>query len=247
MSNLKITIFTDGASSGNPGPGGWGVVIVYPPGITHSQSTVEELGGFAPSVTNNQMELGATIRALEALPDRADVPLEIYTDSTYVILGITQWIWGWMKRGWVTAEGKEVANTDLWKRLFQLVKNKKIDWKYIPGHSGFPGNERTDQIAVSFSQRQGVKLYQGGLVQYPLDLSQVPQDTSLPEMKSPKAKSKPVSYLSLVGSTPMRHASWDECQRRVKGVSGAKFKKAMNELEEVEILKGWGVKPTDIK
>ena len=105
-----IIVFTDGAASGNPGPGGWGVIVVTPDG------QVTELGGGAPHTTNNRMELSGAIAALEEVADHPD-PVAIYTDSTYVIQGITQWIWGWRKRGWKTAQGSDVLNRDLWERL----------------------------------------------------------------------------------------------------------------------------------
>ena len=137
---MPTVVFADGSSSGNPGPGGWGVVIATPEG------QVRELGGGDPETTNNKMELTATIRALEALRG-VEGPISVYTDSTYVIRGITQWIWGWRKKGWKTAEGNDVSNQDLWKKLMAQVVGKKINWKYVRGHTGVPGNERVDEIA----------------------------------------------------------------------------------------------------
>lgn len=231
----QIVIFGDGACSGNPGKGGWATIIATPDG------EVQELGGREVSSTNNRMELMAVIRGLEASRSW-DVPTLVYTDSTYVIRGITQWIWGWMKKGWVTAEGKPVANAELWKLLLSAVGKRKVEWKYVRGHSGIPGNERVDEIAVSYSQGRSFDLYSGPIAHYPVELHKLPQSLSLPEMR-PKTPSqaKPFSYLSLVGTIPMRHGSWSECEGRIKGVSGAKFKKAMTAQEEMEILKSWGV------
>jgi ribonuclease HI len=237
-----IIVFVDGASSGNPGPGGWGAIVASPDG------KVRELGGGEAFTTNNRMELMGVIRALESLPSN-EVPIGIYTDSTYVIRGITQWIWAWRKRNWITAEGQEVANTDLWKKLSAQVLGRKIQWNYVRGHTGIPGNERADEIAVSFSKNQRLSLFNGSLLQYPLPIHDIPENTSLPELKSREktAKAKPVSYLSLLGSLPMRHSTWEECERRIKGQSGAKFKKAMTPDEETEILRSWGFKSEDLR
>lgn len=145
----KILIFTDGACSGNPGPGGFGTIIVYPEG------EVEELGEGRPSTTNNRMEMLAIIKGLQKISNRSE-EVWILTDSTYSIHGITKWIWGWKKRGWKTAEGNDVSNKDLWLELENLVsKRKNIEWKYLRGHSGTPGNERCDEIAVGFTKKSG--------------------------------------------------------------------------------------------
>ena len=246
MSELKsILFFSDGACSGNPGPGGWGVVAVTP------DAQVKEMGGGDKSTTNNRMEMMAVIEALKYVKD-LEYPIDFYTDSTYVIRGITQWIWAWKKRNWQTAEGEEVSNRDLWDRLFNLVMDRsakgKINWHYSRGHAGIPGNERCDEIAVCFSKGQWVDLYEGSLLKYPVAIFDLPEDTSLPEMKPRGEKKKAYSYLSLVGGEVWRHWDWASCERRVKGQSGAKFKKAMSASEEAEISKSWGVsKETPIK
>src|SRR5262245_44738344 len=118
MESQATRVFTDGACSGNPGPGGWGIIIVTPGG------EVTELGGHEPGTTNNRMELTAVGKALRHL-ERTPGPLHIYTDSTYVIQGITRWVFGWSRRGWKTAAGGEVANALYWKRLMALVAGRK--------------------------------------------------------------------------------------------------------------------------
>lgn len=145
MSKIK-SIYTDGACSGNPGPGGWGVVIYFQDG------SVQELGGFAAQTTNNRMELQAAIAAVEYWQQAGHQtdPLPLYTDSEYVKNGITKWIRGWKKKGWKTATGKDVLNQDLWERLDQL-NNATIQWTYVRGHAGNEGNERCDAIARAFS------------------------------------------------------------------------------------------------
>ena len=239
-----ILIFTDGACSGNPGPGGWGAIIARPDG------RVKELGGHAEQTTNNQMEMLGTIMALREVRD-ADSAVTICTDSTYVIRGITQWIWGWQKKGWKTAEGKDVSNKELWQALASEVMYRKdhgpIKWRYVRGHIGVAGNERVDEIAVGFSKDHGPRLYSGPLLQYKIAIYDLPDEEALPEPKPKVEKAVAYSYLSVMGSMAMRHTTWAECERRVKGKPGAKFKKAKSAEDEIEILKSWGVNPKDVK
>ncbi len=237
----KIVIFSDGACSGNPGPGGWGAIVLLPSGF------VTELGGAEAATTNNRMEMMATVQALRAV-QQVLTTVDFYTDSTYIIRGITQWIHGWRRRGWKTAEGNEVSNKDLWEKLAELVAARgtagQIEWKYARGHVGTPGNERCDVIAVAFSKHQSISLYRGPLESYSVDLLNVPEDTSLPEMKSPSEKKAAFSYLSNIGGLVYRHKDWAACERRVKGKSGAKFKKSTSADDEKQILKSWGLETT---
>ena len=133
-----VEIYTDGACRGNPGPGGWGALLSL-------GEHMKELSGAEPLTTNNRMELTAVIRALEALkrPSR----LRIFTDSEYVRRGITEWLPGWKARGWKTADRKPVKNQDLWERLDALASGHQIEWRWVRGHSGIPGNERVDRLA----------------------------------------------------------------------------------------------------
>ncbi len=133
-----IEIFTDGACSGNPGPGGWGAVLRWK---GHEK---ELFGGEAPT-TNNRMELMAAIRALESLKRPSHVILT--TDSTYVRDGITSWIHGWKRNGWKTAAKKPVKNEDLWRRLDEAIQAHEVEWHWVRGHAGHPENERADELA----------------------------------------------------------------------------------------------------
>lgn len=237
-----LLIYSDGACSGNPGPGGWGSVILLP------ENSVIELGGGDYSTTNNRMEMMAALEALRQVAHRTE-PIHFYTDSTYLIRGITQWIWGWRKRNWKTADGEDVSNRDLWEEIAKVVQARsnmgKIDWRYSRGHIGTPGNERCDRIAVGFSKNDHVQLYNGPYHTYSINLLDVPGDHSLPEMRQAgAAKKEAFSYLSNLGGLVYRHRSWPSCQKRVSGQSGAKFKKAMSQAEEFEILKSWGLSPT---
>ena len=233
-----IIIYTDGACSGNPGPGGWGAVVATPEG------QVTELGFKKDPTTNNEMELTAILKALEFIEDR-DEEVTVFTDSVYAIRGITQWIWGWMRKGWQNASGEDVKNRDVWKRLAKVVGDRKkkgeIHWRFSRGHVGTPGNERCDEIAVSFSKGKWVDLYQGPINKYSILVYDFPPDEPLPEMKPKEAKAPAFSYLSYLNGDVVRHQDWASCERRVKGQSGAKFKKAMTEAEEIGILKSWGL------
>jgi ribonuclease HI len=139
-----VTIHTDGACSGNPGPGGWGAIL-------HFNGNEKEIFGGELLTTNNRMELMAAIMALESL--KRPCPVKLYTDSQYVRQGITEWIHGWKKRHWRKADGKPVINADLWQRLEAASKAHKIDWHWVKGHAGDPLNERADALA-----RQGTEL-----------------------------------------------------------------------------------------
>jgi len=201
--------------------------------------------------TSTEMKMTVTIEACVKIRNRK-VPGCFYTDSTYVNRGITQWIWGWMKKGWKTAEGNDVSNQELWKDLYTLVRERgaegKIEWLYSRGHVGTPGNERCDEIAVAFSQKKWIDLYQGPLLKYPVAIYDVPEDSNLPEMRPKQEKKAAYSYLSNIGGNVYRHRDWASCERRVKGQSGAQFKKAMSAAEEPAILKGWGLSDkTEIK
>ena len=134
----NVRLYTDGACKGNPGIGGWGVLI-------QTGNNSNELKGFRLDTTNNQMELMAVIKGLEAI--EKNTSLEIITDSQYVMNGMKQWIINWKKNGWKTASKKPVKNKELWQRLDGLVKDYTIHWKWVKGHSGHPGNERADQLA----------------------------------------------------------------------------------------------------
>jgi len=134
----KVEIFTDGACSGNPGPGGYGIILRF-------QGHEKEISGREPHTTNNRMELLAVIRALEALKSPCEVILS--TDSEYVQKGVTEWLPEWKKRGWKKANNKPVANQDLWQQLDAISQGHKIRWQWVKGHAKHPENERCDQLA----------------------------------------------------------------------------------------------------
>ena len=134
----QVEIFTDGACKGNPGPGGWGAVL-------RAGGHEKELSGHAPATTNNRMEMTAVIEALNALKGPCEV--QLYTDSKYVIDGITKWIFGWQKNGWKNSQKKDVLNADLWQALLDAKRRHKVSWHWVKGHDGHPENERADKLA----------------------------------------------------------------------------------------------------
>lgn len=133
-----VTIYTDGACKGNPGPGGWGVYMRY-------KTNVKELCGGELATTNNRMELMGAIQALETL--NRSCAIKLHTDSKYVLQGITDWMNNWKKRGWKTADKKPVKNEDLWRRLDEAIQRHRIEWVWVKGHAGDEGNERADALA----------------------------------------------------------------------------------------------------
>ncbi len=148
------SVYTDGACTGNPGPGGWSVVVYF------TDSSVYELGGAEAKTTNNRMEMQAAIAALRILAAAKQTePTTLYTDSEYLIKGVTQWIKGWKKKGWKTAQGKAVLNQDLWEALDEL-NSKQVIWEHVRGHAGNVGNERCDTIARAFANGKSISLQQ---------------------------------------------------------------------------------------
>jgi len=150
-----ITIYTDGSSRGNPGPGGWAAIIL-------DEKIVKEIGGKEEHTTNNRMELMGAIKAIESISDETI----IYTDSEYVMKGITEWVHNWQRKNWKTAAKKPVLNQDLWQKLLDVCEGKNIKWKYVAGHAGVHLNERADTIATSFADGLTPRLYNGPKEKY---------------------------------------------------------------------------------
>lgn len=241
MAQSPVIIYCDGACSGNPGPGGWGSIVIC-------ADQVVELGDHSQATTNNRMEMTAVLAALQFSINhyKNAASIQVMTDSVYVIRGITQWMFGWKKRNWKNAENEEVSNRDLWMDLDAVVseikKNKiEIKWNFVKGHSGVPGNERCDQIAVAYSKNEFIELYSGLAADYLFDVTELPEIRPLPEMKSKSsAPSAPSWYLSYVNGVLTKHKTWKECEAVVKG-RPAKFKKVSSVQEETEVKKNWGI------
>lgn len=235
MKTDGLLIYTDGACSGNPGPGGWGAIVLGPEG------RVRELGGREGRTTNNRMELGAAIAALRAVAGAA-APADLYTDSTYLISGVTRWLHMWKRRGWTRVDGAETLNRDLWEELDRLTsaRRDRLSWHYVRGHRGHPANTRCDEIAVAFSRGKPPELYEGPLLGYPVDLFP-PEPEALPAaVRRPAGAKKGGWYLSLLDGRLEKHGTWPECQARVHG-KPALFKKVSSPEEESAALRKWGL------
>lgn len=231
----NIIVFTDGASRGNPGPGGWGAIIQY-------DGKVVELGGGEKHTTNNRMELTAVIEALDYILHKNlynKEKVNIFTDSSYVLKGATLWIHGWKKNEWKTKSKEEVLNLDLWKKMDKLMLQISCIWKLLPGHSGIAGNERCDVIATSFADNSKPILYQGPMEKYQIDISQISKSSSHSKKKKISSKAKAYSYVSMVDGDIRTHSAWAECEKRVKGVRNTRFKKVFSKDEETNLIKEW--------
>lgn len=233
-------LFTDGSSLGNPGRGGWAAILVL------SGERVMEMGGREVHTTNNRMELMALTKGLERIADQSG-DLTIYTDSKYVHKGATEWSAGWKKRGWVTMTKTPVENRELWEEALSFLDGRKkwgkTFWKHVPGHSGMAGNERCDEIATTFAKGDTPELFEGDLGDYAVDILNITIDEKKSQERSLArlhGRAKAYSYLSLVGGVAKRHATWAECEARVKGRAGAKYKKAISKEDEAAILNSWG-------
>lgn len=237
----KIIVYTDGASRGNPGRGGWGAVVVDPKGNSW------EIGDAASRTTNNAMELSAIAGALECILHNGlqDSQISLYSDSSYALDGIQGWVFGWQRNNWQTKDGNPVKNKEIWQKIVELQKAigaKKIEWNHVPGHANIPGNERCDKIATDFADGSPPHLYAGPTAGY--DLNYEPPSTA--DLAKAAARKKKKSkkggyYLSFVRGECRVHKTWGECEQMVKGMSGAKFQKVADAEEEAEVRAKWGV------
>ncbi len=234
MPMQEITIFTDGSSLGNPGPGGWAAII-----WDKTHKTVVELGGHNPKTTNNRMEMTAAIEALtHILATELDEPsITVNTDSQYLINGITKWVYGWKENNWLTQNKAQVLNKDLWQKLDSLVQELDIEWRYVEGHAGIAGNERVDTIATEFASGKRPTLFSGKFGDYSVDIKNL-APAYAPKSKSEKSSAKVYSYLSMVDGEIKMHKTWKECEDRVKGKK-AKFKKTFSKADEESVIKAW--------
>ncbi len=217
----ELVIYTDGACLGNPGPGGWAAVLVRPGGVT-------EIGGREERTTNNRMELRAAIEGLRRAEPGERV--RVVTDSTYLVKGISEWIHGWKKRGWRRAQGGAVLNQDLWEELDRLAHggSYRVAWEHVPGHSGHPFNERCDELATAFARGESPELRSG-------DGSWIARPGG---MDPPAGLAFPV-YASVVNGVVYLDRTWPECEARVKGVKGARFRKVRTPGELRRAVNEW--------
>jgi ribonuclease HI len=236
-----ITIFTDGSSRGNPGPGGWGTIVI-------AQGKVWELGGREAETTNNRMELTAALRALEHIETKKLTgDAVVYIDSAYVLQGVTGWMFGWEKNGWKTQAKEDVLNQDIWRELlaisYRLKSIVNIRFEKVSGHAGVFGNERVDVIATAYADHEKPLLFVGALSQYEQiiggDIFSLVETVVKKKKSSNKNKGPAYSYVSLVDGKIHTDKTWAICEKRVKGKKGVKFKKVFSKQEEDELKKEW--------
>lgn len=225
----QVTIYCDGSSIGNPGPGGWGAVV-------SQGKRVFELGDFDPATTNNRMELAAAIESLKKVQE--GVSIILHTDSQYVINGITKWVFGWQKNGWQTKEKKEVLNKDLWQVLLLVVEKHTVEFVHVRGHEGVRLNERADMIANGYARKEVVQLFSGTAQAYEIFLEGMPKARVVSKSKSTKKTGPAYSYVSVIDGKVTIHKTWGECEARVKGKK-AKFKKVFSKEEESALKQAW--------
>lgn len=227
-------IFTDGASRGNPGPGGWGAIVV-------ADEKAKELGGREDVTTNNRMELKAVISALEyyfSNEEGSNSP-KIYTDSSYVLKGATLWLKAWKTNGWKTKAKDDVSNKDLWQKFDAVVDGRKVEWQLVSGHVGVPGNERADVIATKFADNDAENLFEGNLSDYKINILEISFDQNQKASRDAGKKrsgAKAYSYISMVQGEIKIHQTWEECEKRVKGTKGAVYKKSLSPSDERDII-----------
>jgi ribonuclease HI len=245
----NIEIYTDGSSRGNPGPGGWGAIIVM---SEEKGIRVRELGGREDQTTNNRMELTALYEALMHIEKsiKKNQRIIIHSDSSYVLNGVTIWMYAWEKNGWKTKTKEDVLNKDIWEKIlplaFRLGKKCEVIFKKVAGHAGIYGNERADIIATGYADGERVLLYSGGISEYEKLLGGKLEDRNenVPVKKSKKSTSskKAFSYVSLVDGKISVDDSWEKCEKKVKGKKGAKFQKVFSKQEENDLIGVWTLK-----
>lgn len=241
MYNLHI-VYSDGSSRGNPGPGGYGGMVFFATG------KVVEFGGREDVTTNNRMELMGAIFGLRTIRERAtdSAPIVIKTDSAYTLNGATKWVYGWEKNGWITSTKEPVLNKDLWQALMQeirmLAPKHTISWEKVKGHAGVIENERADMIATGFADGSPPLLYTGDQTKYVEFLKMYSLETkTMTTQKSTTKKSgkDAYSYVSMTGGTVHTDKTWAACEKRVKGVKGAKYQKVFSKAEEEALIQDW--------
>jgi ribonuclease HI len=236
-----LTIYTDGASRGNPGPGGWGAVVLV-------DGYAMELAGAAKKATNNQMELEAVISVLSDSGAKAHKgPVVVHSDSAYVINGLTSWMYGWEKKGWVTMAKTPVENKMMWQKALVLAKEygDRLTFTKVSGHAGDLYNERCDELAVAAALGKKETHFKGSQKDYDAFLKEI-GTTKKVEGGKVKIKSKKkkdtgpaYAYVSTVGGKVYSDKTWAVCEARVKGKKGAKYKKVFSKAEETSLVQDY--------
>lgn len=231
-----LTIYTDGASRGNPGPGGWGAVILV-------DGYAMEIAGNAKNATNNQMELEAVLQVLSDSAARAHKgSVVVYSDSAYVVNGLNSWVWGWEKKGWITSLKTPVENKPVWQKLLELLKEygDRLSIEKVKGHGGELYNERCDELAVAAALGKKETHFKGSQKDYDLFLKEIGTTAKKATPKKKKKETGPAySYVSMVNGKVYADKTWKECEARVKGKKGAKYQKVFSKAEETSLIQDY--------
>ena len=246
MSKKELIIYTDGASRGNPGPGGWAAVIL-------AGDVCMEIAGNATRATNNQMELAGVEAVLSDSGALSwDGGITLYSDSMYVINGLTKWAKGWERNGWITSTKTPVENKSQWQNLLVLMKEygSRISIEKVKGHAGDLYNERCDELAVAAALGKNPVLFSGSAKNYKSFLDENGYSASSVKATAAKGNSASkstsenkgkvaYSYVSMVNGIVHADKTWAACEKRVKGVKGAKYKKVFSKAEETELMQDY--------
>lgn len=232
-----LTIYTDGASRGNPGPGGWAAILM-------TEKEVIELAGNVTPATNNQMELLAAEKGLEyAHKHFPEATVLVHADSAYVLRGLESWLDGWKRNGWLTATKKPVENKKQWQALLELRDyfGKKLELIKVEGHSGHQYNDRCDELAVAAALKNSYTLFKGTLKAYEQRLIDTPPKSVQKSAKKSTSKTAgpAYSYVSSVDGKVFADKTWALCEARVKGKKGAKYKKVFSKGEETGLIQDY--------
>jgi ribonuclease HI len=234
-----LTIYTDGASRGNPGPGGWGAVILV-------DGYAMEIAGGVKHATNNQMELQAVLEVLSDSGAKAHKgPVVVYSDSSYVVKGLTSWVYGWEKKGWVTMAKTPVENKSIWQELLVLLKEygDRLSVEKVKGHDGDLYNERCDELAVAAALGKKETHFKGSQKDYDKFLVEIGTTVKKSAPKKKKKETGPAySYVSFVNGKVYADKTWKECEARVKGTKGAKYQKVFSKAEETGLVQDYTLK-----
>jgi ribonuclease HI len=237
-SKNTLVIYTDGASRGNPGPGGWAAIIL-------AGDYCMEIAGNATKATNNQMELAAVEAVLSDSGALSwDGPVVLHSDSMYVINGMTKWAHGWERNGWITSTKTAVENKGQWQNLLSLIRQygKRLTLEKVKGHAGQIHNERCDVLAVNAALGKEQQLFSGKVKDYEAFLADLGYSSDSSPITATVQRSKTAvaySYVSMVNGIVHADKTWAACEKRVKGTKGAKYKKVFSKSEETELMQDY--------
>ncbi len=232
----ELIVYTDGASRGNPGKGGWAAVLM-------TDKEVVEIAGARDPATNNQMELEAVVQALAlAIKKYKGYTVVLHADSAYVLNGIHSWLDGWVRNNWIAATTKKpVENKQYWQKLltFRDTLGRHLHLVKVAGHSGHEFNDRCDELAVAYALGKKIPLFKGAYTKYIAQLAETPPKSAPKKAPSANKGKEAYSYVSFVGGKVHVDKTWAACEKRVKGAKGAKYKKVFSKAEETDLVQDY--------